>query len=52
MLIYIMKLMNLEIIQIENLVNEKKNKKLVICNILNFNGLWLLELVKVNFNLI
>lgn len=51
MLIYIMKLMNLEIIQIENFVNEK-NKKLVICNILNFNGLWLLELVKVNFNLI
>lgn len=51
MLIYIMKLMNLEIIQIENFVNEKK-KKLVICNILNFNGLWLLELVKVNFNLI
>lgn len=51
MSIHIMKLMNSEIIQIENLVNEKK-KKLAICNILNFNGSWSLESVKVNFNLI
>lgn len=51
MSIHIMKLMNSEIIQIENLVNEK-NKKLAICNILNFNGSWSLESVKVNFNLI
>lgn len=51
MSIHIMKLMNSEIIQIENLVNEK-NKKLAICNILNFNGSWSLESVKVNFDLI
>lgn len=51
MSIHIMKLMNTEIIQIENLVNEK-NKKLAICNILNFNGSWSLESVKVNFDLI
>lgn len=30
----------------------KKKKKLAICNILNFNGSWSLESVKVNFNLI
>lgn len=29
-----------------------KKKKLAICNILNFNGSWSLESVKVNFNLI
>lgn len=51
MSIHIMKLMNSEIIQIENFVNEKKTK-LAICNILNFNGSWALESVKVNFNLI
>lgn len=51
MSIHIMKLMNSEIIQIENLVNEKK-QKLAICNILNFNGSWSLESVKVNFDLI
>lgn len=51
MSIHIMKLMNSEIIQIENLVNEKK-KKIALCNILNFNGSWSLESVKVNLNLI
>lgn len=30
----------------------KKKKKKIICNILNFNGSWSLESVKVNFNLI
>lgn len=45
-----MKLMNSEVIQIKNLVNEKK--ELALCNILNFNGSWSLESVKVNFNLI
>lgn len=50
MSIHIMKLMNSEVIQIKNLVNEKK--ELALCNILNFNGSWSLESVKVNFNLI